>query len=220
MKIKRFIITLTLSATLLFIMFSPLVQAYTNEQANFSITPPSGWNTKENVQGVIVQFIGPADPNTGAVNINVAVIETDLTLQGVVSETKQSWATSLSEYVLISEGDSVVNGQNGYKLEISLESNGKTVRQHTTLFVENDHMYQVNYVAGPTTYDQYFSTYLDSLETFKIETSGFSFSFEITGLPFIALVVAVIIIIVIAVIMLTRRKSKPSQVQYFPPPPP
>ncbi len=220
MKIKKLAVSLTLTVTLLFIMLSPLAQAYTNEQANFSITPPSGWTTKENVPGVIVQFIGPADPDTGAVNINVDAVETDLSLQGVVSETKQSWATSLSDYTLISEGESVVNGQNGYKLEISFENNGKTVKQHTMLFVENDQMYQVNYVAGPTTYNQYFGTYLDSLETFKIEIVGFNFSFEITGWPFVALVVAVVVVIIVIVVLVTRRKSKPSQMQYYPPPPP
>jgi hypothetical protein len=212
-------VSTTVMITILMLII-PLAYAYDNSTYNFSITPPSGWSTKESVQGVIVQFVGPADPDTGAVNINVNVVETDLTLEGVVSETKQDWSTTLADYSLISEGSSNINGRNGYELEVSFQSNGDTIKQDTVLFVENGQMFQVSYVAGPTTYDTYSNTYAESLQTFQIKSPLLSFSFEITGIPFLLLVIAIIVIVLVAVVALSRRKRKSKSTQSFPPPPP
>lgn len=209
----------TVMITILMLII-PLAQAYDNGTYNFSITPPSGWSTKESVQGVIVQFVGPNDPDTGAVNINVNVVETALTLEGVVSVTKQDWSTTLANYSLISEGSLNINGRNGYELEVSFQSNGDIIKQDTVLFVENGQMFQVSYVAGPTTYNTYFNTYLESLQTFQIKSPPFSFSFEITGLPFLLLVTAIIAIVIVAVVVISRRKRKSKSPQSFQPPPP
>lgn len=210
----------TIAVITLLMLIIPFAQAYDNSVHNFSITPPSGWSTEENVQGVIVQFVGPADPDTGAVNINVYVVETDQTLEDVVSETKQSWSSTLANYSLISEGSSNINGHNGYELEISFQSNGYKIKQDTVLFVENGRMFQVSYVAGPATYNTYFNTYVESLQTFQIKSPPSSFSFEIWGIPLLLSVIAVIAIVIVAVVVLSRRKRKSESPQSSPPPPP
>ncbi|MEM2098237.1 MAG: PsbP-related protein [Candidatus Bathyarchaeia archaeon] len=202
------------------LLFVPLAFGYDNAMYDFSITPPAGWNIKENVQGVVVQFLGPSDPDVGAVNINVDVVDTSLTLAGVVSETKQEWASTLTSYVLISEGNLNVNGRNGYELEVEFRSGNSAIKQDTVLFVENGKLYQVNYVAGPSNYDRYFGDYVESLGTFQIKSPLFSFSFEIKGLSFLLLLVAVIVIVIVTVALLLRRRNKSKQQFVTPPIPP
>ena len=201
------------------ILTIPLAQAYDNSTSGFSITPPSGWSTKENEQGVIVQFLGPADPDTGNVNINIDVKNTDLTLEGVVSKTKQEWSTTLAGYSLISEDTGNLSGHTGTELVVSFQYNGAVVYQDSILFVENGKVYQVSYVAGSTAYDTYLAAFTQSLSTFQIQSSstGISFSFEITGIPFIILIISIVAIVVLAVI-LSRRKRKSKSMQSPPPP--
>jgi len=214
--------TLTLIA-LLFLVSS--VQAYTNSENGFSINPPVGWTTEEEVEGVVVAFLGPQDPDVGYVNVNVDVQETYQTLETIVENTKQSWAASYSNYSLITDESWVLNGDNCHELEISYEDDG-TFIQDSVLFVENDVLYQVTYLAGPTNYDAYFEDWAESINTFEIQSAqptstpdGFSFRFELTGLPFLLLLVAIAVIIVVIIAVLSRR-SKAESSRTFPSPPP
>jgi hypothetical protein len=199
------------------------VRAYTDSENRFSITPPTGWTPKEGVQGTVVQFLGPDDPDVGSVNINVAIQSTDQTLQTIVANTKQSWSTTYANYSLNTDRDTTINGYSGHELEISASQNGSPFGQDTVLIVQNGQLYQLNYVAGPTTYSTYFDTWSSSAYTFQINSNaspspsssgvGFSFSFSITGLPFIILVVAIIVIIVAIVVVIARRKPKNKPLQ-------
>ncbi len=202
-------------------------RAYTDSENRFSITPPQGWTLKEGVQGTIVQFLGPEDSNVGYVNINVGVENTDQTLQTIVDNSKQSWASTYSSYSLTTDKDVTVNGYSGHELAISASYNGSQFMQDTVLFLENGLLYQVTYVAGPTTYSTYYGNWTSSRDTFQILSTespsllGFNFSFSITGLPFLLLIVAVIVIIIVIVVAVVRRR-KPKKVppQTSTPPPP
>jgi flagellar basal body-associated protein FliL len=203
------------------------VRAYTDSQNRFSIIPPTGWTPKEGVQGTVVQFLGPDDPDVGAVNINIAIQSTDQTLQTIVANTKQQWSITYADYTLSTDRDVTTNGYDSHELEISASQNGSPFDQDTVLIVQNGQLYQLNYVAGPTTYSTYFDTWSTSAYTFTINQSaspsptsggvGFSFNFSITGLPFIILVVAIIVIIIVTVVVIARRKPKNQPAQSPPP---
>jgi len=199
------------------------VKAYTDSENRFSINPPTGWTPKEGVQGTVVQFLGPSDPDVGAANINIDIQSTDQTLKEVIANTKQSWSTTFENYSLNTDRDTTINGYSGHELEISASQDGSPFDQDTVIIVQNGQLYQLSYVAGPTTYSSYFNDWSNSAYTFQINSSaspspessgtGFSFSLSITGLPFIILVVAIIVIIVVIVVVITRRKPKNQPVQ-------
>jgi len=173
-------------------------------------------------------FLGPQDPDVGTVNINVDIQQTIQSLATIVANTKQSWSASYSNYSLMTDKSLVINGLNGHELKISYSQDGSPTMQDSVLFVENDALYQVTYLAGPTTYDTYSANWVESLNTFHIvnvtsptdSSSGFNFHFEITGLPFILLLIAVAVVFVVIVVVLVRRSKANSSKTYLPPPPP
>jgi len=227
--VKRVNFPLVACATLISLLFLvSCVQAYSDSQDRFSITPPVGWTAKEGVGGVLVMFLGPQDPDVGPVNINVDIQQTSQSIESIVTNTKHSWSATYSNYSLLTDKSVVINGLNGHELKISYSQNGSPTMQDSVLFVVNEALYQVTYLAGPTTYDTYSFHWLESLNTFQIANApsptdssiGFSFHFEITGLPFILLLVAVAIVFFVIVVVLVRRSKAKSSKTYLPPPPP
>jgi hypothetical protein len=225
---KRTISLLIASATIVSLLFVvSCVQAYSDSQNRFSITPPTGWTTQEGAGGVLVMFLGPQDPDVGPVNINVDIQQTIQSLETIVTNTKQSWSTTYSNYSLMTDKSIVINGLSGHELKISYNQDGTPTMQDSVLFVENDALYQVTYLAGLTTYDTYSTNWIDSLNTFHIvnapsptdSSSGFSFNFEITGLPFILLLIAVAVVFIVIVVVFVRRSKANSSKTYLPPPP-
>lgn len=87
MKKTNFLIIGSLTLISLLFMVST-VQAYSDTLNRFSITPPTGWTTKEGVEGVIVAFLGPQDPDIGPVNINIDIQQTTKTLENIIKDTK------------------------------------------------------------------------------------------------------------------------------------
>lgn len=230
---KTSFILLTIALTAALLIVCP-ARAYTDSENRFSITPPQGWTPKEGVQGTVVQFLGPEDTNVGYVNINIDIQNTDQTLQTIVDNSKESWASTYSDYSLNTDKAVTVNGFSGHELAITASDSDGKFMQDSILFVQNGLLYQVTYIAGPTTYDTYFENWTISLNTFQIQStaspsllgssdnssSGFNFSFSITGLPFLLLVVAVIVIITVIVVVVVRmRKHKNVPPQTIPPPP-
>lgn len=205
-------------------------RAYTDSENRFSITPPQGWTPKEGVQGTVVQFLGPQDSDVGYVNINIDIQNTDQTLQTIIDNSKQTWASTYSNYSLTTDQDVTVNGFSGHELAFSASDNAGQFMQDSVLVVQNGLLYQVSYIAGPTTYDAYYNNWISSIDTFKIlstaspspssSSEGFNFSFSITGFPALLLIVVVIIIIIVIVVAVVRmRKPKNVPLQTFPPPP-
>jgi hypothetical protein len=227
MKTKSFL--LIASLTLILMLFSVSnVQAYSDNLNRFSITPPTGWTTQEGVEGTVVVFLGPQDPDVGSININIDIQQTIQTLNTIIGNTKQSWSATYSNYTLMTDKNIVINGFNGHELKISYDQDGASVIQDSLLFLDNDALYQVTYLAGPTTYETYSANWIESLNTFHIvnapsstdSSSGFSFNFELTGLPLLLLLAAVAIIFIVLVVVLVKRsKAKSSRINLPPPPP-
>jgi len=224
---KKITYLLIASLTLISLLFLvSCVQAYSNPQNRFSITPPTGWTTTEGEGGVIVAFLGPQDPDIGPVNINIDIQETSQTLENVISNTKQSWSTTYTNYTLITDKSLVVNGLSCHELEISYSDDETPIMQDSILFLDNDALYQITYLAGPTTYDTYADIWIESLNTFQVENTQsptgspneISFRFEITGLPFLLLLAAVAIVIIIIVVVLVRKSKVSRSKTYLPPP--
>jgi hypothetical protein len=217
-----------IAAVVLFLFLISTVEAYSDSQDRFSITPPAGWTTDEGSGGVVVMFLGPQDPDVGPINVNVDIQQTYQSLENIVADTKQSWSTTYSNYSLMADKSLVVNGLTGHELKISYSQDDIPYMQDSVLFVEDDALYQVTYLAGPTTFATYSFDWLESLNTFHIlntvlptDSSGdFSFHFEITGLPFILLLIAVALVFVAIVLVLVRRSKTNSSKTNLPPPPP
>ena len=203
-------------------------QAYSDTLNRFAITPPTGWTTKEGMGGVIVGFLGPQDPDVGPVNINIDIQETTQTLENIIINTKQYWSTTYSDYSLMTDKSLVINGHNGHELKISYKAEGKPFMQDSILFHENDALYQITYLAGPTTYDTYSDNWSESLNTLQIKNAqspsdspnAFSFHYEISGLPFLLLLLAVAVVFTVIVVVLVRKSKAKSSKTYLPPPPP
>ena len=225
---KRTVSLVAIATIVLLLFVVSCVQAYSDSQSRFSITPPTGWTTQEGVGGVVVIFLGPQDPDVGPVNINIDIQQTIQSLENIVTNTKQSWSTTYSNYSLITDKNLVINGLNGHELKISYSQDGTPTLQNSVLFVENDVLYQVTYLAGPTTYETYSANWLDSLNTFQIENTqtptdspnDISFHFELTGLPFLLLLIAVAVVFIVIVVVLVRKSKANSSKTYLPPPPP
>ena len=204
------------------------VQAYSDSLSRFSITPPTGWTTREAEEGVVVAFLGPQDPDIGSVNINIDIQQTIQTLENIITNTKQSWSAAYSNYSLMTDKSLVINGLNGHELKISYVEDGTPFMQDSVLFLDNDALYQVTYLAGPTTYDTYSTNWLESLNTFQIENTqsppdspnDISFHFELTGLPFLLLLIVVAVVFIVIVVVLVRKSKANSSKTYLPPPPP
>lgn len=225
-KIAYLLIASLALISLLFLV--SCVQAYSDPQNKFSITPPTGWTTTEGDGGVIVAFLGPQDPDIGPININIDIQQTSQTLEKITKNTKQSWSTTYSNYTLITDKSLVVNGLSCHELEISYSEDQTPFKQDSVFFLDNDALYQITYLAGPTTYDTYADNWLESLNTFQVENTqsptdspnDISFHFELTGLPFLLLLLAVAVVFIVIVVVLVRKSKANSSKTYLPPPPP
>ena len=226
---KRIIYPLIASLVVVSLLFTvSCVQAYSDTQNRFSITPPTGWTTKEGEEGVIVAFLGPQDPDIGPVNINIDIQQTTQTIEKIIENTKQSWSTTYSNYSLMTDKSIVISGLSGHELKFSCTQDGTPFVQDSILFLVNDALYQITYLAGPTTYDTYSANWIDSLNTFQIENTqspsdspnDFSFHFELTGLPFLLLLATVAAVFIVIVIVLVKKSKTKSSKVYLPPPPP
>ena len=225
---KRIIYPLISSLVVVSLLFTvSCVQAYSDTQNRFSITPPAGWTTKEGEEGVIVAFLGPQDPDTGSVNINIDIQQTTQTIEKIIENTKQSWSTTYSNYSLMTDKSIVISGLGGHELKFSCTQDGTPFVQDSALFLVNDALYQITYLAGPTTYDTYSADWIDSLNTFQIENTqspsdspnDFSFHFELTGLPFLLLLATVAAVFIVIVVVLVKKSKTRSSKVYLPPPP-
>lgn len=195
-----FMTMLTLSAFFLI----AFVNAYTDSGNRFSITPPSGWTPKEGVQGIVVQFVGPEDPDVGTIKINVAIQSTDQTLQQIIDNTKQSWSATYTNYSLNTDRDTTINGYSAHELETTASQNGSPFGQDTVFIVQSGQLFQLSYVAGPTTYSTYFDKWSNSAYTLQINASA-SPSPSVPEMPYWILGAIVIVAMIVVVATKTQK---------------
>ena len=204
-----------------------LVRAYENTEHGFSINFPSGWEQSQN-QDVVVLYTN----DDGSASINVIVEETSLSLAAYATESKNQ-LENLDYYELITENSRTINGLNGYELVFAwtLFTDNETyydLQDKQVFFVQNGKAFIITCGADYSDYDLFLPTFEQSLETFRLTSSGTpGIGMPDTTLIIILAVVIVVVVLAISMVLL-RRRRKPTQQQsvaaetgtFYPPPPP
>ena len=193
------------------------VQAYTNEEYNFSIAPPSGWTVDDTTTGAAVFFYGPTEEGFMVnVNIQVESLPTTMTLEEYASAAKEQLAIAFSNYELVSEGTRVINEVNAYELVSTFTQGEIDLKMKQVLLVKAKKAYVITYGALPTTYQKYLSAFESSVETFKIiEPTPWYIEYW-----YVWLIIAVAVAALAFYIIRRRTKAVPPPTPPAPPTPP
>lgn len=145
------------------------VQAYTSEEHNFSIDPPSGWTVDDTYPGTVVTFYGPTEEGFG-ININVVIesVPLTMTVEQYISANKDALNTGLDNYELVSESTRVINKVDAYEMVSTFTYTNVAIKNKQILLVHANTAYIITCSALPTTYQKYLSTFESSIETFNI----------------------------------------------------
>ena len=166
-RMKKGLITTLI--VLLVCVSASSVQAYTNEQYNFSVDPPLGWTVDDTATFAVVYFSGPtAEGLRVNVNIQVASLPTTTTVEQYVSDAKQMLLIALDNYELVSERTRTINEVDAYELVQTFTQEGIDIKTKQVGLVKAKKAYIITYTALPTTYQKYLSAFEYSIETFKI----------------------------------------------------
>lgn len=145
------------------------VQAYTNEEYNFSIDPPSGWAIDDATTGAAVFFYGPTEGGFRVnVNIQVESLPTAITVEQYASAGEEQLALALNNYELGSEGTRVINRVDAYELVFTFTYAGVDIQEKQVHVVVDKKGFVITYAASPTTYQKYLSAFESSVETFNV----------------------------------------------------
>ena len=144
------------------------VQAYTSEEYNFSIDPPSGWTVDDTTTGAAVFFYGPTEGGFRVnVNIQVESLPTTMTVEQYASAGEEQ-LQSFDNYELVSEGARVINEVEAYELVFTFTDLGIDIKEKQVCVVVDKKGFIITYAASPTTYQKYLSAFESSVETFTI----------------------------------------------------
>lgn len=144
------------------------VQAYTTEEYNFSIDPPSGWTVDDTTTGAAVFFYGPTEEGFRLnVNIQVESLPTTMTVEQYASAAKELLPTVGSNFQFVSEGTRVINKVEAYELVYTFTQSNIDIKGKQVYLVVNKKAFIIAYTASPTTYQKYLSAFESSVETFK-----------------------------------------------------
>lgn len=158
----------TLGVLLVYVLVSS-VQAYTNQEYNFSIEPPSGWTVDDTTTLAVVFFYGPTEWSFRVnVNIQVESLPTTMTVEQYASAVKEQLRIFLDNYELVSERTRVINEVDAYELILTFAQAGISIKEKQVYLVEAKKAYIIAYAASPTSYQKYLSAFESSVETFKI----------------------------------------------------
>ncbi|MFA5142335.1 MAG: DUF4190 domain-containing protein [Candidatus Woesearchaeota archaeon] len=145
---------------------------YTNEVYGFSIEPPKNWNIQENinVEGMtaIVAFTGPIFDNFQT-NINIKTEDVagyNLDQYAKASKLAISQFFAANDYILIDEGNLLINNQNAYFLEY-VANQGKLLKFKQVFFINKDNAYILTYTALQDKFDSSITDFDHSVSTFK-----------------------------------------------------
>lgn len=186
------------------------VQAYTNEEYNFSIDPPSGWTVNDTTTGAAVFFFGPTEEGFRvSVNVQVESLPTTMTVEQYASGAKELFPTAFSNFKVVSEGTRVINKVEAYELVYTLTQGSIDIKGKQVYLIVNKKAFIITYGALPTTYQKYLSAFESSAETFKILEPTLWYIKYWYVWVIVALTVAVL------AFYLIRRRAKA-----VPPPPP
>jgi hypothetical protein len=214
-----------ITAIVITILSVQLVNAYENTEYGFSINFPSGWKQTEN-PGVVALYTN----DDASASVNIIIEETNLSLADYITESKDQ-LKNLDYYELISEDSRTISGLNGHELVFDWtyfpeDGNYQDLRDKQVTFVHNGKAFIITCSADYSDYDLFLPTFDQTLDSFRLTSSG-TLDISNSTLIITAVVIVVVIALIISVVLL-RRKRKLTQPQIdatgtgalYPPPPP
>ncbi len=150
-----------------------LGERYYNDNYGFSIYIPKEWTINDG-SVYAAQFLGPYDDELhGTINIAIHVERADdLSLQGYFDE-MLAGQHGLKNFNLISQNESIKAGYACKEIVYTASTTkGYTMKVMDTYFVENGNAFLIYYVASPSSYDTYFPSVEQSLQTFNAHASS------------------------------------------------
>jgi hypothetical protein len=145
------------------------INTYTNEYFGVSLTPPTGWNyDPETSYPDEAIFQGPIVPATGdQISFSILFQKTNQTLINYVLEIKGVLAEE-SSLTLASEKATSYAGLNCYELVYTASNASLEVKEIAIIFVQNTKAIIFLFTAATSNYDNYISTFQQSLQTLQI----------------------------------------------------
>ena len=196
------VLMITFLSTLVFLQI--VYASYENTEHRFSIDGPAGWSISEDQDGVEVGFL---DDATGS-SINVVVEETNMRLSQYVDASLENVILLYEDYTVESEGSRILGELRGYEVvaTITEQEFGLGLKLKQAIFVENGKGYVITAGALESEYDNVLATFEQSIESFRITSSGSS-GINSTVVV-VAIVAAIVIVAVIIVFFFLRTRQK------------
>lgn len=186
---------------------------YTNEDNNYSIDYPKGWDLTE---GSIVIFLGPIKDGVN-VNVNVVVekIPSSIDLEDYAAAGEQQLETTFTNYQKETEYNSVINNEHCVIRVYTWTYQDQDLKQKQAYFVKNKKAYIITCTSSPNTFDEENENYFESMiQSFKIKKDEPDQNILIWIL--LILVTTILVIIVVMAILLSKRKRKTKGQIYIP----
>jgi len=152
----------------------PLAAAY-HSPDGYSISPPDGWvlHPTDGQNGVSVVFAAPALDQAAKKpfvdNLNVVITATPETLDALVAQTKQQYPSVLTNYKVVTDQPTTVNGQAAHLLGGTYDDPAAGPLQNIQLILaEGGKEYTVTFTSAAPSFDAFHEPIQASLSTFTL----------------------------------------------------
>jgi len=153
---------------------APLAAAY-HSPDGYSISPPDGWvlHPTDGQNGVSVVFAAPgldkAARKPFVDNLNVVVTTTADSLDTLVAQTKQQYPSVLTNYKVVTDQPTVVNGHSAHLLGGTYDDEGAGPLQNIQLILADaGKEYTVTFTSVASSFDGFHDPIQASLSTFTL----------------------------------------------------
>lgn len=224
--VRRFVIVAMMAGLVLV----PTVQAkqYTNGQNHYRLVVPDAW-TEQQVSGVDVAFVGPADPVfSPSLNVVTAIAgDAANTSSWLLAQAQGAYdgvSTALPDATEVQAPRTFVTDEGrlaaDYVLDYNLTSNWAWVRLRQVILVSDfwDRGYILSFAAMRPNYDAWEPVWSQAVDSFEVMGEGQAGGMDLT--PILVVVVAVAVVAVGLLVWARRRKATRPPVPPIAPPPP
>lgn len=146
---------------------------YYNSKDAFSIIPPTGWETRENVMGTAVICLSPmTDPGqTFRENINVFVetIPASMDLDAYLARNAEALAKMATDYKQVSQDRQTVGGLSAGTFVFEHRMGQMSLKCIDYVFVKGGRGYVITCTATPKTYPAFETTFEAACKSFRAE---------------------------------------------------
>lgn len=134
---------------------------YENKSYNIAFQYPSDWKFVEGFMETVVAFLSPPENanDTFSENVNLIIDELaqapGVTLDEYFEVSRAQLATSITDYSLVSTGDSTISGMPAKTLVFTGSQDGFTLKWYQVYIIANNKAYVVTFTAENVKYQQY-----------------------------------------------------------------